>query len=273
MPESDFTIFEKAFAELESNGKKIPHTDECQHDDTVEENGTIVCLECGEQIGKTIMHEKEWRFYGQADGKRSSDPNRVQMRKSDERNINKDVENMGFSETIVSQANEIYTQVTKGQIFRGDSRKAVIFACIYHSYKIADKCQTPKDLMETFGLNKKSSLKGLKIVSVHAPKDSPIHTTSITAIHHINDLMDKFSATKEQKKEVIDLYVKTKNRSSKLNRARPQSVSAALIFYWICLKKLDITLKKFACKADLSELTINKNAKEVALVLGTPSVI
>ena len=91
MPESDFTIFEKALAELESKDEKNPHTNQCQHEDTVEENGTIVCLECGEQILKTIMHEKEWRFYGQADGKRASDPNRVQMRKSDERNINKDV--------------------------------------------------------------------------------------------------------------------------------------------------------------------------------------
>lgn len=267
---SDFKLFEQALTSfIEENDS----TNSCKHSDTVEENDITICLECGEQIRKTIMHEKEWRFYGQSDGKRSSDPNRVQMRKSDERNINKDVENMGFSETIVAKANEIYTQVTKGQIFRGDSRKAVIFACIYHSFKMADKCQTPKNLMETFGLNKKSSLKGLKIVSVYAPKDSPIHTSSITAIHHINDLMDKFYASKEQKKEVIDLYVKTKNRSSKLNRARPQSVSAALIFYWICLKKIDISLKKFATKADLSELTISKNAKEVANILGTPGII
>ena len=164
-------------------------------------------------------------------------------------------------------------QVTRGQIFRGDSRKAVVFACIYHSYKMAGKCQTPKILMETFGLNKKSSLKGLKIVNVNAPKDSPIHSTTLTAVHHIHDIMDKFSATPDQKAEVIELYKKTKNRSSKLNRSRPQSYSASLIFYYICKKKMDISLKKFAQKADLSELTISKNAKEVAIVLGTPNVI
>ena len=53
---------------------------------------------------------------------------------------------------------------------------------------MAGKCQTPKNLMETFGLNKKSSLKGLKIVNVNAPKDSPLHTTALTAIHHIHDV-------------------------------------------------------------------------------------
>ena len=274
---SDFALFEEALAAYEIAQTK-PETGTCRdtlcsHSDTVNENGIISCLECGEQISKTIMHEKEWRFYGYSDSKRASDPNRVQMRKAEDRNINKDVENMGFSETIVSRANEIYSQVTKGQIFRGDSRKAVIFACIYHAYKIAGKCQTPKNLMETFGLNKKNSLKGLKIVSVHAPKDSPIHTTTITAVHHIHDVMNKFSATNDQKNEVITLYRRTKNRSSKLNRARPQSVAAALTYYWICTKAMDISIKKFAQKADLSELTINKNAKEVAVVLGTPDII
>jgi transcription initiation factor TFIIIB Brf1 subunit/transcription initiation factor TFIIB len=122
-------------------------------------------------------------------------------------------------------------------------------------------------------LNKKNSLKGLKIVNVNAPKDSPLHTSTLTAVHHIHDVMDKFAATPAQKNEVIDLYRKTKNRSSKLNRARPQSVAAALTYYWICMKKMDISLKKFAQKADLSELTINKNAKEVAIVLGTPKIV
>lgn len=285
---SEFELFEQALAEYETqkilikdeslkntennNKDNIEDGGVCLHCDLVNENGVISCLECGEQIQRTIMHEKEWRFYGQGN-KRTTDPNRVQLRKCEDRNINKDVENMGFSDTIVNQANEIYGQVTRGQIFRGDSRKAVIFACIYHAYKIAGKCKTPKNLMEAFGLNKKSSLKGLKIVNIYAPKDSPIHNTPITALHHIHELMDKFSATPAQKREVVDLYCKTKNRSSKLNRARPQSYSASLIYYWLCEKKMDISLKKFAQKADLSELTISKNAKEVAIVLGNPDIV
>lgn len=263
---TDFDLFEQAlnvYNETNINTK----INECPHKDIIDENGIKSCLDCGEQLERKIMHEKEWRFYGHSDSKRSSDPNRVQVRKSDEKNINKDVENMGFSQSIINLANNIYKQVTKGQIFRGDSRKAVIFACVYHAFKIDGKCQTPKNLMETFSLSKKSSLKGLKIVSVNSPKDSPIHTTGITAIHHIKDVMSKFSATQEQIDEVIQLYSKTKNKSSQLNRARPQSVAAALTYYWITTKNIDISLKKFALKADLSELTISKNTKEVAKIL------
>ena len=275
---SDFALFEQALAQFEStqifdDDEEYDEDNICDHTDLVNENGVTNCLDCGEQIHKNITHEKEWRFYGSSDNKRTSDPNRVQMRKSEDKNINKDVENMGFSETIVSRANDIYIQVTNGQIFRGESRKAVVFACIYHSYKMAGNCQTPKNLMETFGLNKKNSLKGLKIVNVNAPKDSPIHSSALTAVHHIYEIMDKFSATQAQKMEVVEIYSRTKNRSSKLNRSRPQSLASAIIYYYICLKKMDITLKKFAQKVDLSELTINKNAKEIALVLGTPDLI
>ena len=116
-------------------------------------------------------------------------------------------------------------------------------------------------------------MKGLKIVNVNAPKDSQIHTTFITPVHLIHDIMDKFNASSKQKEEVIVLYDKIKNRSSKLNRSRPQSVAAALTYYWICYKKIDINLKEFARKVDLSDLTISKNTKEVALVLGNSDII
>ena len=266
---TEFALFDQALFEYKTIVKQDACTDQCCHHDLVTENGVVSCLECGEEIQRTMTHEKEWRYYGVADSKRSADPNRVQMRKSEDRNIHKDVESMGFSETIVTKADELYSQVTKGQIYRGNSRKAIVFACIFHAYKMSDNHQTPETLISLFGLSRKNGLKGLKIVNVNAPKDSHIHTTFITPVHLIHEIMDKFKATPAQKEEVIDFYERVKNRSSKLNRSRPQSVAAALTYYWICIKKLDISLKEFSKKVDLSELTINKNAKEVSLVLGT----
>jgi len=46
-----------------------------------------------------------------------------------------------------------------------------------------------------------------------------------------------------------------------------------LVFYWTCLKGKNISLKDFAKKVMLSELTINKIAKEIAEVLDTPGVV
>jgi len=197
----------------------------CSHENLNEENGILSCLDCGSELEKSIFHDKEWRYYGQSDNKKTSDPNRVTLRKLEEKTIFKDVENMGFSDKIISFANQLYLQVTNGQIFRGSSRKAIIFACIFHTFKVFGIAQAHEDLISLFDLNKKNGLKGLKYVMFHIKKDSIIHQSYITPSHLVEHTMDKFNATPEQKKEVITLYEKVKNKSSKLNRARPQSVS------------------------------------------------
>lgn len=292
---SDFKLFEQALNEYENTETSDQDTDgegdeyiedegnesgeeSCSHPDVIDENGTVTCMDCGEELKKTILHEKEWRYYGNTDTKRSSDPNRVQQRKSEDRNIYKDVESMGFSEKIVSAANKIYCDATKGplgvpKIFRGNSRKAIIFACIFHAYKLSGKPQPHEKLIRIFSLTRKTGLKGLKHVNLHVSKESKIHTTYITPINLVEDIMDQFSATDAQKNEVIDLYKRIKNKSSKLNRARPQSTASGLTYYWIRKKNIDITLKEFSLKAELSELTIDKIAKEIEKVLDTPGIV
>jgi transcription initiation factor TFIIIB Brf1 subunit/transcription initiation factor TFIIB len=249
----------------------------CKHVNINEEAGVVCCTDCGCELEKSIYHDKEWRYYGQADNKRNSDPNRVHLRKIEERNIFKDVENMGFSEKIVSLANELYLQVTKGNILRGNSRRSVVFACIYHAFKVNGKPQTHDKLVKIFSLNRKTGLKGLKIVNLNVPSDSIIHTSYITPINLLEDIMDKFNAKKEHKEEVIELYNKIKNKSSKINRSRPQSVTAGLVYFWICTRQgtkgVDITLKEFASKTDLSELTIKKITKEISDILDVPILI
>lgn len=287
---SDFELFNAALNEYKKTNVVINdsvsdvkiHLDElnmfetkdnCEHLNTIVEKGVDVCTDCGEEIIKKIQNTKEWVYYGQSDTRHSSDPNRVQMRKSEERNIYKDVENMGFSDKIIAEANKIYFQVTKGQIFRGNSRKAIVFACIFHAYKLSGKPQSHDKLIHIFNLSRKTGLKGLKHVNLFAPKNSNIRTAYITPINLVEEIMEKFSATDEQKKEVIKLYNQIKNKSSRLNRSRPQSVASGLVYFWICSKQKDISLKQFTKKVSLSELTINKIAKEISEVIGYPETI
>ena len=269
---ADFDLFEKALFVYESSISKEPEIEDiefeiCKHENYSTEGSIVFCIDCGEELEKNIFQDKEWRFYGQSDNKRTSDPNRVIPRKFEDRNIYKDVENMGFNDKIIHIANQIYTQVTKGQIFRGNSRRAIVFASIFHAFKLQGRPQSHDKLIKIFDLDRKLGLKGLKHVNLNAPKDSLIHTTYITPENLIEDIMDKFKANKEQKEEVIDLYQKIKNKSSKINRSRPQSVASALTYFWICYKGIDISLKEFAKKTDLSELTIDRLAKEISEVL------
>jgi transcription initiation factor TFIIIB Brf1 subunit/transcription initiation factor TFIIB len=149
------------FFKIQTVPKEKEVKEECLHKNIILENVTKICTECGVVIDKDLSYDKEWRYYGMMDTKHSSDPNRCNIRKCEDKSIFKDVEKMGFSDKIVSFANGIYEQVTHSKIFRGNTRKGIIFACIFHSYKCFDNPQSCEHLIEIFEINRKIALKGL----------------------------------------------------------------------------------------------------------------
>ena len=129
------------------------------------------------------------------------------------------------------------------------------------------KPQSHEKLIKIFNLSRKSGLKGLKHVNLYAPKDSNIRTTYITPINLIEEIMNEFTSSTEQKNEVLELYEKIKNKSSKLNRSRPLSVASGIVYYWITIKNKHINIRDFSKNVGLSELTINKISKEITELL------
>ena len=240
---------------------------ECPHLTLVNEAGAILCRDCGHERSKVMSYEKDWRYYGSDDTRKSSDPTRCHIRKMEDKSIYKDVEAYGFSEKIVSTANDIYFQVTKGKIYRGNSRKAIIFGCIFHAIKMTGKSYTCDHLREIFKLDRKIILKGLKHVNLNAPKDSQLRVKNSSDI--VEECMDKFDLTEEDKSEIRDLYQSIRNRSSVINRSRPQSVTSSLVYYYICRKRgfNNVNLKDFVKKVKLSELTIHKLSREIQSIV------
>ena len=239
----------------------------CSHPTSIESNGSVLCTECGEEIEKTVVYDKEWRYYGHLDTRHKINPNRCQVRKTDERSIFKDLEGKIFDDNVVTIANRLYLKVTNGKIRRGESRRGIVFACIYHAYKQTCNPRTCESLTEIFKIQRKTGLKGLKYYRLNIGKDQDQTSTQITPVNLVNDIMDRFSATDEQKAEVSELYDKIKNKSSKINRARPQSVASGLTYYWICNKNKKISLKEFVDKSGLSELTVVRLAKEISNII------
>lgn len=247
--------------QVQSPNNDISKEKECTHIDSIIEKNKKVCLECGMEI-KTTIDIKQYKYSQNSKG---SNPCRLQIRPSDEKSIYKDVLNMGFSCNIISDADKIYYEVTKGKIYRGNSRKSIIFACIFYAFKNNGDPQSHEKLIQMFKLNKKSGLKGLKHINLNLPKNSDILTRStyITPRHIIIDILNIFSASDSHRKEVLGIYKSIQNRSSRLNRARPQSIAAGVVFFWMKNSNKNITIKEFSKKVKLSELTINKIMKEI----------
>lgn len=250
--------------------KKMPT---CQHLTRITEAGTMLCFDCGFAITQVISYDKDWRYYGSDDTRKNSDPNRCHIRKVEDKSIFKDVESYRFPEKIVNTANDIYTQVTNGKIYRGKSRKAIIFGCIYQSIKINGKAHTCESLRVLFGLDRKSILKGLKYVNLKAPKTMQHMRSRLPQTNELlEEYMGKFDLRYEHKGTLLALADRIKNRSTMINRSRPQSIASALIYYYLCATRgsNNVNMADFIDKVGLSELTILKIYREIERVLARP---
>ena len=267
---SRFDVFDEFDKdEFEESNEIKDISDSCSHVDIINDNGIVSCAECGVELSKIVSYEKDWRYYGSDDTRKNSDPNRCHIRKIEDKSIFRDVETFGFSDISVNLAKDIYIQVTKGKIYRGNSRKAIIFGCVFHAIKINGKMYSCETLRNIFKLDKKIILKGLKHVNLNSPKNNAIPSQYITPIELVNEYIIKFSYTEEDKKIIESIYEKIKNKSSIINRSRPQSIASSLIYYHYSNKlgSNNFSIKDFIKNIKLSELTINKICKEIERII------
>ena len=154
---------------------KVKKPVECEHRNVITERiQDRVCVDCGQILSKNFTYEREWRYYGTTDTKHMNDPNRCSLRKQDEKGIFKDLEKYKINKKIVFTANDIYNHVTQQKIFRGNTRRGIIFACVYHAYNLNQLPQSCKNLIQIFDIEQKLALKGLKFVNLNLPLDKNI---------------------------------------------------------------------------------------------------
>ncbi len=252
---NDFSFFDKIVPKQEL---ETP-AEECPHANILTENGMSLCAECGLEMHKTNT----------TDVKNLIEPNRCFMRKSKEKTIYHDLQTLNISDHIKDIANDIYVECCNGKVHRGARRKAIIFAAVFHAYKLDNTPQSCESLIKLFQMKRKDALKGLKFINENTPKKSPIKSIYITPEHIIHEFLSYFHVSEDKKKEIMDMYHSVKDKSVILNRSRPQSVASGVLWYWICINKKQMSIKEFIKKVDLSELTVNKMAKEIARLNNT----
>ncbi len=247
----------------------------CIHRTLLSEKGAILCGDCGVEINHVPDDSltEEWKYSGINDMKHSTDPTRCYVRKLKDKTIYQDLQNMNISDHIKDIANDIYIEVCGDKIHRGSKRKSIVFASVFHAYKLNNNPQSCENLIKVFKIKRKDALKGLKFINDNADKNSPIRTIYITPEHLIHEFLHGFKVSEDKKHEIIGLYQFIQDKSATLNRSRPQSVASGVIWYWIRLHKRQINVKEFIKKVDLSELTVIKMAKEVARLCGKEGIV
>jgi hypothetical protein len=219
------------------------------------------CIECGKELGRVRTFEKEWQYYEGTEGA-GGDPSRCHYRKVNDKTILNDVSHMGFSKYIIDKANNLFDDVTNGSIYRGNSRKAIVFACIFESYKQAGQPKSLEFLQNKFGLQRKVISKGINHVGMNTSKKKS-SCSSLSPVDLIKETMKKLEADEKQIKNTMEIYNNIKNRSSLLNRSKPRSISTGVIWFYCVYTKKTITIKELSTISTLSEATIDKIAKEI----------
>lgn len=251
------------------NNVNVNIAQECDHLDIIEDGGTKTCADCGFEMGRNSNFEKEWRYYGEQDNSYSSDPSRCHYRKITEKSIFKDVENMGLPNHIICKSDQLFDMVTRGDIYRGKTRKAIIFACVFQSFKVDGNPKSLEYLQKKFELKRKVISKGMNHFGMNVTRDAKIVYQCISPNDLIPEILHKLNADNKHITNVMELYKIIKNRSSLLNRSKPQSIGSGLVWYYCVYTKKSTTIKELSLLVRLSEATIEKIAKEIDNILKT----
>jgi len=235
---------------------KIVSTSDCVHHNILYYQNRPTCADCGQELLGS-SHNATPSF---------NDPDRCFIRRNKDRSIYSDVQHMNISQHVKDLANKIYKDVCGIKVHRGAYRRAIVFASVFHAYKLTENPQSCESLIQIFNIQRKDALKGLKFINEHAPVGAALRTRYITPAHLIREFMIKFDATNEQIADVIQLYESIKGKSSILNRSRPQSTASGVIFFYKKLTGRPIGMKEFVQKVQLSELTVNKISREVSRI-------
>lgn len=251
-----------------------PSSDLCSHQNVLKKNSTVICEDCGVELYQEISHDQEWRYFGDQDSHNSKDPSRCQFRKSPEKGITKELERLGFPPDICELSNNLYMTVTKGEIKRSDLRKGIELGCILDAYKIKGKLKTPEEIQKRLGIDRKSMSQGINYYRLRCPREMFQHE-DISAKHFIPGIMkDHLKIDKaDHIEKVILLYEKIKNACAVINRSNPQSISKALIFYYLRRKGCNINVVRYSRIVALSDVIILRLAGEVSRVLGTADLV
>lgn len=244
-----------------SNEKKSTPTDiECSHSEIIEENEINICFNCGEIIEKINTPNK------------TVNPNHdYSLKKNYNSKLKKEeLTCYNISEKIANETIELFEKIVKEKTFRGKIRKSIITCCLCHVFQKTNK-NINIESVNIYGLPQKSLLKGTKIVNISFSQSEQSKLIfneesilppriKITFENLIEIEMNKFLATPQQIKEVIEMYNVIKNDKLLFNGTKPHSIICGLIYIWLFKneKLKNISNEQFLETVKISFCTITK---------------
>jgi transcription initiation factor TFIIIB Brf1 subunit/transcription initiation factor TFIIB len=234
----------------------------CLHLDSFQEGTNHVCLDCGEVLPlkneESIAKHHTYTTLSYV------------YRKPAKRSIHKDIAHLPIPKMVVDTANELYLNVYATKACQNKQRQTLIFACIFHAFKMH---HIPKSLdmlksifNSTYTTKSKSIHSGLKLVTITL-KMIGTHQRGdrVTPYHLIGEILKKIQVSEDKAKKIQESYHLLEGKSELINRSRPQSVAAGVV--WLFMKHTGLSIQEYTKIVGLSETTIYKMTKDMEEVL------
>jgi|688.fasta_scaffold418739_2 transcription initiation factor TFIIB len=303
---SDFDFFNEFETIRQSNTieDNLKIVDKCNcdisMDEWIQEDGFLVCPNCGYQIYSSLDMNAEYRFYGNEDSK-SVDPTRCgmpidpllpnsslstmmsgknsQLKRLQswssipykERSlkqvfdiITNTCNELKLNQSVIQLSKSIYHSIREHQLSRGRNRNALLSACIYNACKACGVKILPDSIYKHFGLQFCDLCEGHKTLAellVHSKHKIEIKPSDW------NDFLERFCIelqfNNEQTKEIMNLAKKI-NELSILKKHIPQSFASGVLYYYIQQKNINhINKEQIIQICDISKVTIEKIYKKI----------
>jgi hypothetical protein len=169
--------------------------------------------------------------------------------------ILKELEFLNLGENVIDIANKYFLQVCGLKVYRGNKRKGIIAACIYHAYLKVGEFENFETIAKKFGLSYRKAADGFKLVKIKiAETRNSVESMSDVAKGIMRQLQLKICPKFE-----AFLQSNTFNSQIKLCK-RTKLVIAGLIFRFIqqeyksTVKVSDFCEKLNLCSTELEKL-------------------
>jgi len=230
---------------VESNDSYI-----CRHDETSEDNGKKICLQCGELLEERYIANHH-----------SSNIIGMKKRRKNDLPIYNDIPSY-IEQQIKDITIEIYQKATANKIFRNTSKKSIILASLHRASALAGNHISYYDLLDMFTLKQHEANKGFAILSSNIPKKSEFtlkFNQDKEEMISINSKLRKLGMnTPLMFNLVANVFNLVKEKSDIINTSQPNSIICGCIYFWIvytCIKKTD---EEFSKTVGISKMTLLK---------------
>lgn len=263
----------------------------------------IICTYCGIENEMIIDYNAEWRYYGNDDNKRSSDPNRCGIPSNPiipDSSLSTVILGRGFEvyrklnswnglsykqrsliailnkialkanidnvpQSIIDATMNMYKMISQDYIKRGASRESLIAACFFNALRDQGMIRSTEEVAKLFDIKSKKLSKGCNEFTELMFFKNKEYVKNMKPIES-KDLIERFCSLLDIDESYVIIGVRAAILIDKLGICQennPKSIAVGVIYLLSQIYNLNFSKKEIAEQCKTSEVTVSNTYSQM----------